>query len=92
MILYAEVECLIYDVHSLKEKRSVVKRLIHKIKNEPNVAVCELKYHDMWNQVGLGIVAISNERVHAEKIMQDMLKIIDAFGEVERTITNMEWV
>ncbi len=92
MILYAEVECMIYDVHSLKGKRSVVKRLIHKIKDEPNVAVCELKYHDLWNQIGLGIVTIANERAYTEKLMQDILKTIDAFGEVERTITNKEWV
>lgn len=92
MILYAEIECKIYDANSLKEKRSVVKRLINKVKSEPNVAVSELKYHEIWNLIGLGIVTISNERIHAEKVMQDILKSIDAFGEIERTITNTEWV
>lgn len=92
MILYAEVECMIYDVHSLKEKRSIIKRLIHKVKSEHNIAVSELKYHDIWNQIGLGIVTISNKRTHAEQLMQNTLKKIDAFGEVERTITKMDWV
>lgn len=92
MILYAEVECMIYEVHSLKEKRSIVKRMIHKLKNESNVAVSELAFHDVWNQIRIGIVTISNERTHAEQVMQSVLKTIDGFGEIERTITEMEWV
>lgn len=92
MILYAEVECMIYEVNSLKDKRSIVKRIMHKIKHDSNVAVSELMYHDLWNRIRLGIVTLSNERTHAEQVMQHVLKTIDAFGEIERTITEMEWV
>lgn len=83
---------MIYEVHSLKEKRSIVKRLVHKLKNEANVAVSELKDHDLWNKICLGVVTVSNERLHAEQVMQHVLRIIDAFGEIERTITNVEWI
>jgi uncharacterized protein YlxP (DUF503 family) len=90
MIVYAEVECKLYEGQSLKQKRSVIRRLIAKLRNEFNVAVTELDYHDLWQRTKLGIVTISNEKVHAEQVMQSVIRIIDTFPELERTITETE--
>lgn len=90
MILYAEVECMFYDGHSLKQKRSVIKRLMAKLRKDFNVAVTELDYHDLWQRTKIGIVTISTERNHAEKVIQEVLRIIDTFVELERTITDVE--
>ncbi|CDO02192.1 hypothetical protein BN988_00649 [Oceanobacillus picturae] len=90
MIVYAEVECMLYDGHSLKQKRSVLKRLLAKLQNTFNVAVTELDYHDLWQRTKLGIVTISNDYVHSEKVMQEVMKVIDAFVELERTQTTVE--
>lgn len=90
MIVYAEVECMLYDGHSLKQKRSVLKRLIHKLRNELNVAVAELDYHNLWQRTKLGMVTISNQSTHAEQIIQSALKIVDQFPELERTITHVD--
>ncbi|OZU90279.1 hypothetical protein CIL03_03800 [Virgibacillus indicus] len=90
MILYAEVECMFYEGHSLKQKRSVIKRLMAKLRKDFNVAVTELDYHDLWQRTKIGIVTISTERNHAEKVIQEVLRIIDTFVELERTITDVE--
>src|SRR5690625_7086079 len=90
MIIYAEVECKLYEGRSLKQKRSVTKRLISKIRKDFNVAVTELAYHDLWQRTKLGIVTISNEKVHAEQVIQEVLRIIDTYQELERTITEVE--
>ncbi|ALX47472.1 DUF503 domain-containing protein [Lentibacillus amyloliquefaciens] len=90
MIMYAEVECLLYESHSLKQKRSVIKRISAKLRNDLNVAVTELDYHDLWQRTKFGIVTLSNEKTHAEQVIQAALKMIDTFTEVERTITNVE--
>ncbi|GEN86461.1 DUF503 domain-containing protein [Oceanobacillus sp. FSL W8-0428] len=90
MILYAEVECMLYEGNSLKEKRSVLKRMINKLRQSFNVSVTELDFHDMWQRTKLGIVIISTDYVHAEKVIQQALKTIDSFSELERTITNIE--
>src|SRR5699024_12164566 len=81
MIIYAEVECKLYEGRSLKQKRSVTKRLISKIRKDFNVAVTELAYHDLWQRTKLGIVTISNEKVHAEQVIQEVLRIIDRSEE-----------
>ncbi len=92
MIIYAEVECMLYEGHSLKQKRSVIKRLMAKLRNELNVAVTELDYHDLWQRTKLGVVTVSNEKPHAEQVIQESLRIIDTFNELERTITDVEHV
>ncbi|HLS07177.1 MAG TPA: DUF503 domain-containing protein [Bacillota bacterium] len=90
MIYYAEVECFLYQEQSLKEKRSLMKRLIHKLRQQMNVSVAELDYHDLWQRTKLGIVTISNEAVHAEQIIQEALRLIDSFSDLERTLTHIE--
>ncbi|QKY69064.1 DUF503 domain-containing protein [Lentibacillus sp. CBA3610] len=90
MIMYAEVECMLYDNHSLKQKRSVIKRITAKLRNDLNVAVTELDYHDLWQRTKLGVVTLSNDKTHAEQVMQTAFKIIDTYTEVERTITDVE--
>lgn len=90
MIIYSEVECRLYDAFSLKDKRSVLKRMMNRIRKDQNVAVTELDFHDLWQRTKLGIVTISNERVHAEQTIQEVLRIIDSFPELERTVTSTE--
>lgn len=90
MIIYAEVECKLYDGQSIKDKRSVVKRMIAKLRKDYNVSIAELDYLDLWQRIKFGIVTVSNDLVHAEKVMNDVLRVIDSYPELERTITNLE--
>jgi len=90
MIQYAEVECMIYNSHSIKNKRSIIKSIKAKLRNNLNVAVTELDFHDLWQRTKLGIVTISNDQVHAEKVIQDAFKLIDFYPDLERTITHVE--
>lgn len=90
MILYAEVECFIYTSQSLKEKRSILKGLIQKIRQDFNVSIAEIDYQSLWQRTKLGIVTIANERTYAEKVMQRVLHRIDEYNELERTVTKVE--
>ena len=90
MIVYAEVECMMYEGHSLKFKRSIIKRLMARLKNDFNVAITELDYHDFWQRTKLGIVTISTNLTHAEQVIQEVLRVIDTFPELERTVTDVE--
>lgn len=90
MIVYVEVECMLYDAQSLKEKRSILKSMITKIKNDFNVAIAEIDYANLWQRSKLGIVTVANEYKYAEKIMQQVLNRMDQHTELERTITKME--
>lgn len=90
MIVYAEVECHIYNSQSLKEKRSVLKKLIHKIRQDFNVAIAEIDYQSLWQRTKLAIVTVANDGSYAEKVIQNVLKCIDQFTDLERTLTSVE--
>ncbi len=90
MILYVELECVFYEGNSLKQKRSLLKKLISKLKNDFNISVAELDYQNLWQRTKIGIVTISNKLVHAEKVIKEVLRVIDSYPELERTITNVE--
>jgi len=90
MIYFAEFECLLYNGHSLKDKRSIIKRLIHQLQKHLNVAVAELDYQDLWQRAKLGVVTVSNTKAHAEQVIQEALRIVDSYPEIERTLTHVE--
>jgi uncharacterized protein YlxP (DUF503 family) len=84
-------ELLIYDAQSLKDKRSVLKSIITKLKQRLNVSVSETGYQDLWQRTEITIVAVATNRVVAEKELSKALAMIDSIPEIERTITNFEW-
>lgn len=92
MIGYVEVELFLYNVHSLKEKRSILKRLLHKLGSEQNLAASELDFHDLWQRSLIGLVALSADKTVCDQMLQRALSTIDTTGEVERTNTRFEWL
>lgn len=90
MILYAEIECFLYEAQSLKAKRSILKKLFARLKNDYNVAVAELDYQDLWQRTKVGVVTVSSSSIHAEKVIQQVLQAVDSFTELERTITTID--
>ncbi len=85
-------ECMIYDVHSLKEKRAVLQRILTRLKQKYNVSVSEVGFQDMWQRTKIAIVVVTSTRVTTEHELQNALKLIDSFPEIERTITEIEWL
>lgn len=90
MIIYTEFECFLYEGQSLKNKRSVLKKITTKIRQDFNVSIAELDYHDLWQRTKIGIVTIANQRKHAEAVIQEVLQVIDSLPEIERTVTTIE--
>lgn len=56
--------------HSLKEKRHVVKSLKDRLREKFNIAVAEIDHLDSWQNAVVAAVTVSNERVHAEQVLQ----------------------
>ncbi|MBU5341080.1 DUF503 domain-containing protein [Caldifermentibacillus hisashii] len=91
MILSASVECIIYDVQSLKEKRSVLKKIIARIQNRYNIVIAEVDHQNVWQRTKLVLVTVGSSRTVAEQELQKGLALIDSFPEIERTETVFEW-
>ncbi len=92
MIGYAEFEIIIPDVHSLKEKRAVLQRIMTRLRQKYNVAVAEVDFQDLWQRAKLAVVTVSSSRTASEKELQRIFRFVDSFPEIERTITDIEWL
>ena len=88
----AECECMIYDAHSLKDKRAVLQRIITRLKQRFNVSVAEVDFQDVWQRTKIAIAVVTSTRTATEQELQKALKLIDSFPEIERTITEIEWL
>ena len=70
-------------VHSLKEKRMVVKSLCAKIKNKFNVSVAEVEDQDIHQRIVLGIVCVVSEASVANSMVDNVLNFIERNTEGE---------
>jgi uncharacterized protein YlxP (DUF503 family) len=64
-------------VHSLKEKRMVVKSVIDKVKHRFNVSIAEIENLDMHQSIVIGIACVSNSTKHANSSIQSVIEYIE---------------
>lgn len=85
-----EVQLFIFNAYSLKDKRSVVRSLIEKIKNRFNVSICETDDLSLWNKATIAIACVSNAAAHCDQIMDKVINFIDGDDRVE--VTNISTI
>jgi hypothetical protein len=66
--------------------------MIARLRQKFNVSVSEIEYQDAWQRTKIGIALVASAKKPAEQEMQRVLQIIDSFPELERTVTNLEWL
>lgn len=77
----SQIELIIYESNSLKEKRHVIKSIIERIKVRFNVSVAEVDHHELWNRSVIGLAVVSNSKALCESTL---LKVIDFIDNDER--------
>jgi uncharacterized protein YlxP (DUF503 family) len=85
MIATAKLTLHMPWVHSLKEKRMVVKSVCAKVRNQFNVSVAEVEEQDIHQLAVLGFAAIAADRAQADSILDHVLNYIEENTEGEIT-------
>lgn len=83
MICYAEIEFMIHNSHSLKEKRAVLQRMITRTKQKYNVSIAEIDHQNVWQRTKLGIVSISSSKQNVEHEINNALSYLQSNPEWE---------
>ena len=78
--------------HSLKEKRHVVKSLKDRLRDKFNIAVAEIDHLDSWQNSVVAAVTVSNDRVHAEQVLQAVEAHAAGLLGGALAGTNVEWL
>lgn len=73
-------------VHSLKEKRHIVKSITARAHNQFNVSAAEIEDQDLWQRAVLGVAVATNESHHANEVLSSVVNFISrANPEAEMT-------
>lgn len=77
-------------VHSLKEKRMVVKSILAKIRNKYQVSAAEVEEQDVHQTIVIGVAAIAAHNAQADSMMEDILDFVEQNTEAEIVGQEME--
>ena len=72
-----ELQLHLPEVTSLKQKRSVLKSLLARLRNKFNVSVAEVDHNDMRQSAVVGIVTVSNSTVHVNQMLTQVTNWIE---------------
>lgn len=64
-----EADVLLGDVHSLKEKRAIIRPLVKEVRREFDVAVAETGFQDLHRRALVSIAAVSGSASHARDVV-----------------------
>lgn len=70
-------------VHSLKEKRMVVKSLLQKLKNKFNISVSEIENQDIHQTIIIGITGICADSSQSDSTMEHIITFIENNTDAE---------
>jgi len=70
-------------VHSLKEKRAVIKPILEGVRRRYQAASAEVAYQDKWQRAALGVAVVSASAGHAEEVMAAIERFVWSFPAVE---------
>lgn len=70
-------------VHSLKEKRMVVKSIIAKVRNRFNLSIAEIDAQDMHQTIVLGMACVAGTAKLADSVIDTVITFIENHTEAE---------
>lgn len=76
---------LIHGAFSLKDKRSVVKKIKDRVRSRFNVSIAEVGSNDLWNQAEIGIVMVSNDHSYVNSTLDKVFAFVDEMHVAEVT-------
>ncbi len=71
------ISLMIEESQSLKDKRSVLRRIKDRVQQKYNCAIAEVGDPDAWQTAQLGFVVVSNQRGFTQSMVQKILQFVD---------------
>ena len=86
----ATLDLYLHGVHSLKEKRGILRRILDRTRNQFPVSAAEVGHQDSHQQAVIGLAVISGDARVANSILDKALDFIEDLHLVEITHTDLE--
>ncbi|WP_138444947.1 DUF503 domain-containing protein [Sinomonas susongensis] len=82
-IAWIEFDILLGDVHSLKEKRAVVRPIVAELRRRFDVSAAEVGDQDLHRRARIGAALVSPDRAHAVEVLDAVERLVAARREVD---------
>jgi len=86
----AIVDLFIGGSRSLKEKRSVLRRILGRTRNEFNVSIAEVEAYNNWKRCRIGFSVVGNERGFVDSKMNKIMNFIEGLNLADIIDVEME--
>lgn len=91
-ILLLEIDIHLPASQSLKDKRGILKSVIHRLRTTYNVSVAEVDGQDKWQVATLAIVTVSSLRNRVEETERKVLAEVEQRFDLVITGVDKEWL
>jgi uncharacterized protein YlxP (DUF503 family) len=86
------VRLLIPMSNSLKDKRSVLSKTIHRLRTHYNCAVAEVDDHDIWRSAILAIVTVAANRAQVDSLLAKIMRDLETAADFEVIEQHLEYL
>jgi len=85
-----QIKLIIQDTRSLKEKRSVLKSILERVRNRFPVSIAEVGDNDLWQSSRIGFCMVSNEQHVVQGTMDTVIHFIENLCLAEVNVSHIE--
>ena len=80
---WLELDLLLGDVHSLKQKRSVVRPIVAELRRRLSISAAEVDHLDLYRRAGIGVAVTASDRAHVVEVLDAAERLVASRPEVE---------
>lgn len=80
---WIEFDVLLGEVHSLKQKRSVIRPLVNELRRRFEVSTAETGSQDLLRRAQVGIAMAGADRAHLVEVLDAAERLVASHPEVE---------
>lgn len=84
------IKLRLFDVHSLKAKRGIVRSIVARIQNRFRAAAAEIGMNDSHDWAEIGFALVGNDTAQINSQVDKIFNEVDAMGLAMIADTNME--
>jgi uncharacterized protein len=86
------LELHLRNVHSLKEKRAVVRPILEGARRRFAVAAAEVDHQDLWQRATIALATVSGSAGHARQVLDAAERFVWSFPEIDVTGSHQDWL
>jgi uncharacterized protein len=80
---WIEFDVLLGDVHSLKQKRSVVRPLVAELRRRFQLSVAEVGQLELHRRCTIGLAAVASDRARVIEVLDEVERFVAERPEIE---------